>query len=331
MTVRSEGGARGGTLRLAILVVGLLSTGFVHERMDTTRGVEEAELALPRPHVAKLLSLGFDPLLANYYWVQGRHLVGGSGGKIDGAAVGGLIDLVTTLDPWVDHPYRFAAVWMTHDVDQVRHANRLLRKAIAYHPTDWRNRFYLGYNEFYYLQDNAEAARVLEPAIEMEGAPTYLGAFVTRLLSTEGDLDSAAYFLENLIRDTPDEFARAEYLKAYDEIETERRARYLDAARSEYWRRHGEDIREPSDLWLGSRAVIHAREHVPPPHPHFPGFEWAIDEETKEIISTFYGQRYRLYIHSADLGMRREWRKDLGMQEPEPPRGDAFMHEEDAG
>ena len=72
MTVRSEGGARGGTLRLAILVVGLLSTGFVHERMDTTRGVEEAELALPRPHVAKLLSLvrilpdraDLEPLLA---------------------------------------------------------------------------------------------------------------------------------------------------------------------------------------------------------------------------------------------------------------------------
>ena len=39
--------------------------------------------------------------------------------------------------------------------EQVRHANRLLEKAIAYHPLDWRNHFYLGYNHFFYLEDNA--------------------------------------------------------------------------------------------------------------------------------------------------------------------------------
>jgi hypothetical protein len=312
MTVHSEGGARRGTLRLAILVVSLLTTGFAHESLDTSRAADEAELALPTPRVAKLLSLGFDPLIANYYWVQGLHLVGGSAGNVDGRTVGGLIDLVTTLDPWVDHAYRFAAVWMTKDADEVRHANRLLRRAIAYHPTDWRNRFYLGYNQFYYLQDNAEAARVLEPAIAMEGAPLYLGAFVTRLQADGGDLESAAYFLQNLIRNTPDEFARAEYLKAHDEIETERLARYLDEARAAYWERHGEDITTPADLWSGSRAVIQA---APPPHPHFPGFAWDIDEETKEIISTFYGQRYRLYVHASELGFRRKWRRDLGIQD----------------
>jgi tetratricopeptide (TPR) repeat protein len=328
MTVRSEGGARRGTLRLAILVVSLLTTGFVHESMETSLEVGEAELRLPTPRVAELLSLGFDPLLANYYWVQGLHLVGGSSGKVDGSAVGGLIDLVTTLDPWVDHPYRFAAVWMTADVDEVRHANRILRRAIAYHPTDWRNRFYLGYNHFYYLQDNAEAARVLEPAIPMAGAPTYLGAFVTRLRAEGGDLESAAFFLQNLIRDTPDEFARAEYLKAHDEIETERRARYLDEARTAYWERHGEDIQAPADLWSGPRAVI---QRVPPPHPHFPGFEWAIDAETQEIISTFYGQRYRLYVHASDMGFRRKWRRNLGMKDAAPPRGDDFTAKDDSG
>lgn len=306
----------------------LFTTGFVHERMEPSVDVERAELRLPRPQVAKLLSLGFDPLLANYYWVQGLHLVGGSSGSPDGKAVGGLIDLVTTLDPWVDHPYRFAAMWMIADVDEVKHANRLLRRGIAYHPTDWRNRFYLGYNQFYYLQDNAQAARDLEPAISMEGAPKYLGAFVTRLRAEGGDLESAAFFLQTLIRDTPDEFARAEYLKAYDEIETERRARFLDEARAAYWERHGEDIEAPADLWSGARAVL---RQVPPPHPHFPGFQWAIDPETREIISTFYGQRYRLYVHASDLGFRRKWRKDLGLKDAVAPRGDGFITEDGRG
>ena len=74
--------------------------------------------------------------------------------------IGDLIELVTSLDPWVDHPYRFAAVWLT---ESSRGAARqsLLAKAIAYHPIDWRNRFHLGYNRFFYLQDNAAAADVL--------------------------------------------------------------------------------------------------------------------------------------------------------------------------
>lgn len=328
MTVRSEGGARRGTFRLAILAISVLTTGFVHARIDPALAEGAAERVLPAPHVAKLLSLGFDPLLANYYWVQGLQLVGGSGGRVDGEAVGELIDLVTTLDPWVDHPYRFAAVWMTEGAEQVLHANRILKRAIAYHPTDWRNRFYLGYNAFYYLQDNAEAARVLEPAIAMEGAPTYLGAFVTRLQATGGDLESAAFFLQNLIRDTPDEFARAEYLKAYDEIETERRARYLDEARIAYWERHRRDIETPADLWSGPGALI---QRVPPPHPHFQGFAWEIDAVTSEIISTFYGQRYRLYVHASDEDHRRKWRKDLGMKEAAPPRGDDFMQQGASG
>ena len=163
---------------------------------------------------------------------------------------------MTTLDPWVDHPYRFAAVWMTNTLSQVRRANALLERAIAYHPDDWRNRFHLGYNRFFYLQDNLGAAEALTPAIRMDGAPNYLGAFVARLQADGGDLETAALFLEALIEDAPDEYVEAEYLKAYDDIETERRARYLDAARVEFWRRHGRDIRGPAELWSGPGRVI---------------------------------------------------------------------------
>ena len=49
--------------------------------------------------------------------------------------IGRLIDVVTTLDPWVGHPYRFAALWMTDDESAVRKANELLERGIAHHPT----------------------------------------------------------------------------------------------------------------------------------------------------------------------------------------------------
>jgi len=281
--------------------------------MDTTAAAESGELHVPDPARARLTSLGFAPLVADYYWVQTLELVGGTTEAVEQYAgvIADAIELVTALDPWVDHPYRFAAVWLTRDVEDVRRANALLDRAIAYHPLDWRNRFYLGYNHFFYLEENQRAADVLEPAVTMEGAPVYLGAFVSRLRADGGSLETAAFYLRELVRDAPDEYARAEYLKAYDEIETERRARALDAARYEFWDRHGRDIRAPEELWAGRKRVI---RQAPPAHPHFPDFAWVLDEASNEIVSSFYGTRYKLHIHPVDAERRARWRTQLEVE-----------------
>lgn len=299
--------------RAALLCLAIAGTGYVHANIDTTTAAESGELRIPDPDRARLSSLGFAPLVADYYWVQILELVGRVTEAVENHAdtIADAIELVTTLDPWVDHPYRFAAVWLTRDVEDVRRANALLERAIAYHPRDWRNRFYLGYNHFFYLEENQRAADVLEPAVAMEGAPLYLGAFVSRLRADGGSLETAAFYLRELIRDAPDEYARAEYLKAYDEIETERRARALDAARYEFWERHGRDIRAPEELWAGRNRVI---RRAPPPHPHFSGFAWVLDEATNEIVSSFYGTRYKLHIHPIDAERRARWRPQLEVE-----------------
>jgi tetratricopeptide (TPR) repeat protein len=289
-----------------ITAVAALATAVVHASMDTSSAADRGKLRVPDARHARLSALGFDSLVADYYWVQALQLVGSARGAVEDQSdtIAALIDVVTTLDPWVDHPYRFAALWLTRDIPAVRRGSEFLRRAVAYHPEDWRNRFYLGYNHFFYLEENQRAAEVLEPAIGMDGAPTYLGAFVTRLRAEGGNLDTAAFFLKELIRDAPDGFHRAEYLKALDEIETERRARYLDRARTEFWKRHGRDIERPSELWAGEARIIDA---MPPPHPHFEGFEWVIDDESGLIVSSFYGSRYQLHIHPYDAVRMKEW------------------------
>jgi tetratricopeptide (TPR) repeat protein len=288
-------------------------TGMAHGNMDTTAAVESGELFVPDPERARLSALGFAPVVADYYWVQTLWLVGGTTENVEAhaGAIADLIELVTALDPWVDHPYRFAAVWLTRSAEEVRRANRLLHRAISYHPQDWRNRFYLGYNHFFYLEDNRRAADVLEPAVPMQGAPLYLGAFVSRLRADGGSLETAAAYLRELIRSAPDEYSRAEYLKAYDEIETERRARYLDEARVAFWERRGRDIRAPDELWQGPKRVI---QQMPPAHPHFSDFVWLLDEASDEIVSSFYRSRYKLHIHPLDAERRARWRAQLEAQ-----------------
>jgi tetratricopeptide (TPR) repeat protein len=304
-----ERGSSRGKLGFACWVALIAATtGVVHAEIDTAVGDSARKLRLPDARIAKSASLGFHPLLADWVWVQALQLVGGDNGEIqqNASEIADAIEFVAALDPWVDHPYRFAALWLTNSADEVRRANKLLAKAIAYHPGDWRNRFYLGYNEFFFLQDAERAARALKPAIGMPGAPNYLGALVTRLEAESGDLDTAAVFLEQLIRSAPDEFARAEYLKAHDEIETERRARFLDQMRARFVKRNGRDLRSPAELWSGPARVM---QKMPPPHPHFPGFEWVIDAETGRITSSFYGSRYTLHFHPLDLAQRDSWRK----------------------
>jgi len=180
--------------------------------MDTSAAVASGELYVPDPDRARLSALGFAPVVADCYWVQTLGLVGGTSENVEAHAgvIADLIELVTALDPWVDHPYRFAAVWLTRTAEEVRRANRLLHRAIAYHPKDWRNRFYLGYNHFFYLEENERAAQVLEPAVAMRGAPLYLGAFVSRLRADGGSLETAAAYLLELIRSAPGGYSRAE-------------------------------------------------------------------------------------------------------------------------
>lgn len=256
-------------------------------------GTEAAQEAfVPDPRFARLAAVGFEALLADFYWMRAVQIVGSAQGPYGRSAqIGRLIDVVTTLDPWVDHPYRFAALWMTDDAAAVRKANELLKRGIEHHPDQWLNRFHLGFNHFFYFNENAEAAEVLAPAVGLRGAPRYLGRLVARLRSDAGggEIEAAAAFLRELQRQTDDPYKQAEYEKALDEIEAERRARLLDQARELFKRRHGRDIRAVEDLVTVPPPVLRAL----PPEPH--GWEWKLDPAGR-IVSSYTGHRYSVRI-----------------------------------
>jgi hypothetical protein len=307
----------GQRLKVVFLLVVLAGTALAHQRIPPRLRSQEGEAFVPKPEFAKLMALGFDTLLADYYWVQAVLLVGGNSNPAQHTPqLRRFIDVVTTLDPWVDHPYRFAAVWLIESEEDVRAANRLLRRSFDYHPDDWRNYFYLGFNLFYYLQENAEAADVMLTASRLPGAPLYLSRLVARLRSESADIEAAAMFLQELVRTAPDEAAAAEYQAALDEIEIEHKARVLDRARNAYRQLAGKDIERVEDLVRGSHPVL---RRLPAPEPSsLPaslrrGSTWQLDDEGI-IVSSYYGHRYQLHIDSygrkkrAEIARQREQR-----------------------
>ncbi len=256
---------------------------------------------IPRPMAARVLALGQEALVGDLYWLKAVQILGASRRPAEHAeTVGQLVDVVTRLDPYVDHPYRFAAIWMNRDLDNVRDANAILRRGISYHPREWRNRFYLSFNHFFYLDEQDLAADELEPAIALDNAPTYLGRLLARLRSESGGgLDVAEAYLRQLAETTEDESRLADYAKALDEIETERRARFLDRARERFIQIHGRDIDRVEDL------VTHGVLSHLPPEPH--GWEWEIDPRTGEIASSFLNGRYDLHFAPGERERRQAW------------------------
>jgi len=275
-------------LRFIIFLVAVtMATGWVHGSIPIRSRAEQGPAFVPRPQVARATALGFHAVLADYYWLRAVQIVGREKvPELYSDHLAALIDVVTTLNPWVDHPYRFAAMWLTETEQSVRKANRLLERGIAHHPNEWRNRFYLGFNHFFYLADPASAAEALEGAARLPKAPTYLPRLVARLRASSGSLDVAEAFLREVIRTTEDDRAVEEYRAALDEIATERVALILDRARERYRERYGRDIERVEDLAAGDQPVLKAL----PPEPN--DAEWIVDDETGEIVSSHYGRRY---------------------------------------
>jgi len=300
--------ARAKQLRsLAILAIAIATTGAAHSAMDFTSAPEIEEILIPPPNFARLMTFGFDAAFADYYWMRAVQVVGGgeaSVGEDDGDTVARLLETVVEINPWVDHPYRFGAVWLNQSPAIVERANRLLEIGIAHHPTDWRNRYHLGFNQFYYLDRPLLAADTLESTIGLEGTPRYLPRLVARLRSSRGGLEVAAAFIKQLIQNADDEYHKAEYSKALDEIEIERRARFLDRAREEYWHRNGRDIEKVEDLLAGPNPVL---DRLPRAQMFLDGFDWILDEETGAIVSSFYGARYELHVTPWDRERQRRW------------------------
>ncbi len=306
--MRSAFWRKRGWLRIGLLLAAVATTGFAHSRFETRSRAQRGQLRVPSADYVKLWSLGFDAAVADYYWLRAIEVVGGEEGAVEqhGEVLADLIDLVTTVDPWVGHPYRFAAVWLTRDREMVERGNRLLERAISYHPLDWRNRYHLGFNYFYYLDEQLYAADLLEGAIGLEGAPDYLAPLVARLRSKEGGLQVAAAFLVQMTEATEDPYKKAEYLKALDEIRVEERARFLDDARVEYWRRNGRDIEQVSDLLAGPNPVL---KRLPRAQLYLDGFEWILDPASGQIVSSYYRTRYQLHESQTDRNRKQDWRE----------------------
>jgi len=191
-------------LLLLTLLIGLanvvgLSRWLDSHRPPTDSKMDEEHLYLTGT-MAKRISLGFNGLAADWYWMRSLQYVGRKiinvpdNVPIDNLAqlnlklLAPLLDTSTTLDPEFIEPYQYAAVVLPA-VD-LPEAIRLTRKGIAANPNAWRLYQHLGY--IYWQQRDFQAAgEAYDQGSKLPGAPPWMLAMKAKMANEGGSRELA--------------------------------------------------------------------------------------------------------------------------------------------
>ncbi|UCG52391.1 MAG: hypothetical protein JSW58_02230 [Candidatus Latescibacterota bacterium] len=149
-------------------------------------------LYLPSGKFLKEMSLGYRQFVADLVWLSAVQYYGGyRKGNHDLRYFQGLIDLVVTLDPHFIFAYVFGALVVSEDLGVFDDGMAILKHGMSANPTSWELPFEIGFLNYVNRLDNAMAARYLDLASRMPGAPEYTDRFAAFVYNKAGDTDSS--------------------------------------------------------------------------------------------------------------------------------------------
>jgi len=227
-----------------IIVCGLgaaagLARWLEQHRPPVEHSAQRSEELYLQPQAARRLSLGFNALAADWYWMRALQYIGRKMSAHEGAIqiddlsplnlklLAPLLDSSTTLDPQFLAAYEYGAIVLPA-VD-VEAAIKLIKKGITANPQAWRLQTYLGY---IYWQQNRfqEASAAYAAAARVAGAPAWVASMSAQMATKGGSRDTARAIYQNMYRQADDEqmkqlaLTRLLQLQSLDEMDVLRAA-----------------------------------------------------------------------------------------------------------
>jgi len=205
----------------AVVLIGMIATVVLARFVDARRppvdvAVNDESLYL-NAKTATRVSLGFNALAADWYWMRslqyvGRKIIAAEGNaslddlsQLDLKLLAPLLENATTLDPEFLDPYEYAAVVLP--AIDVQEAIRITRKGIEANPRAWRLYQHLGY--IYWQQhDYATAAEVYGRGAQLEGAPPWMQAMKARMAAEGGSRATAREIYTHMFEQSADDKVR---------------------------------------------------------------------------------------------------------------------------
>lgn len=179
---------------------------------------EDTSYVIPSP-ILKITSLEFDGLVSDFMFLRSIVFFGSilERGKINETKewewgwINDTLTASTDLDPYFLDPYYFGQAQLTWGANMIKETNTLLDKGSRYREWDWMLPFFIGFNNFYFLQDNEKASEYLMMASKRPDASPLLASLATRLAYKGRRTENAIVFLDEMLKREEDESVRKEY------------------------------------------------------------------------------------------------------------------------
>lgn len=205
----SGGRARAGGVLLALAAFAAAVTlQVVRDRAYPRDELENrAFLYVQSPEAIRRIALSFDSVAADLYWVRALQHYGGDRLSRDSRQryqlLYPLLDLTTSLDPHFTIAYRFGAIFLSEGypsgLGRPDLGIKLLEKAIAAQPDNWRFYHDIAFIHYWQFQDTRTAARWFREAQSKPGAPQWLEPVAASMLIEGGDRVSARFIFKQLL------------------------------------------------------------------------------------------------------------------------------------
>jgi tetratricopeptide (TPR) repeat protein len=201
-----------------VILLGLGTVAALNHWIEKNRPPVDAAMEEEKLYVtgaaARRMSLSFNGLIADWYWMRSLQYVGrkviAQGDKIqldDLSALNlkllyPLLDTATTLDPQFIAVYEYGGVVLPAINDE--DAIKLLKKGIDHNPSEWRLFHHLGYI-YWQREDYKMASETYAAGAKLPAAPAWMQAMSARMLAEGGSRATAREIYTRIYEQADDE------------------------------------------------------------------------------------------------------------------------------
>jgi hypothetical protein len=180
--------------------------------------VSEESLTLTSGPLLKRLTIGYNTLAADLYWIRTIQYYGSTKRRLltdppslqapadreraPYPLLGPLLDLTTTLDPFFNVAYRFGAIFLAEPypggAGRPDLAVALLEKGLKARADKWEYMQDIGFVHYWWRRDTKTAAEWFDRASRIPGAPWWLRSLAANTLTQGGDRRSSRMMWERI-------------------------------------------------------------------------------------------------------------------------------------
>ena len=162
------------------------------------------------PTLLEIAAGEFKGLLADYLLLKGSTFLGGrfETTESDWEAVHILFRQSLALDPYCFQTCYYIQAFLPWKGGMAREAIELLEISRKHRSWDWNPGYFIGFDYFYFLDDNLSASKYLMEASRLPRAPSLLYLLGSRLAQKGGQTETAIVFLKSMYDKSDDEQTR---------------------------------------------------------------------------------------------------------------------------